>query len=580
MSRLRRLLGHIGGPYALDGRVIGAYFLLFMVVTLVLDVPAGADRRWSWLVAGVASVLTGVGFLLLARRFLLPPTSRPARPATALTVYAAAGAVRVSVLWWVGSALGISVDPARGGSAMVVCAVVMSLAALTVQSEASHRRERERLVLEQHRLLALRASFGERVAQSERDLQRQIHEELDPALSRIDAALTAEDDDRRASLIIDAVGRIVRPMSHRLVTTDGPPPVVALDGEPPPAAPSAHPIDVRRSMLPGTVAVITASLSLGYLVSGTEWTWASVPRVAIVTLAGYATVVALRRWWPRRLRYLGTGPAVAALGTYYAAGGMVSSAVLALLGPLLFGESWATGSAPMSHNTTWPLTAPLVVGLGLSSLVIAEQRLQQAEADLREVNDELDVVVSRLRAQLWVNRQQLSWVLHGPVQSALLAAAHELQNRNVDADDRERIRVRIAEAAAHLETGQIPHHALGRAMDELCRLWEYTCPLRISAGTDVRERLDGDPTASYAVIEILREGVSNAVRHGGATQVNIELALSERGLVEVRLTDNGSGLAPSDSGGLGTSLLNQVCHRWSRTSTPTGCVLEAQVTVA
>lgn len=234
----------------------------------------------------------------------------------------------------------------------------------------------------------------------------------------------------------------------------------------------------------------------------------------------------------------------------------------------------------MSHNVTWPLTAALVVGMGLSALAIAEQRLQQAEADLREVNDELDVVVSRLRAQLWVNRQRLSWVLHGPIQSTLIAAAYELQQREVTAQDRERIRTQIATAAARLESVERRDHSVDRAIDELTALWEFTCPLDISVTEPARHRLDQDPTASYAVIEILREGVSNAVRHGGATQVCVGIALDRPGLLTVRIADNGTGLEGTPSGGLGTSLLDQVCHRWQRTDTGHGVVLEGQVTIA
>lgn len=476
--------------------------------------------------------------------------------------------------------MGLPVDPARAGSAIILSTLVMSLASLTVTSEASHRLERQRLVRELHRLLSLRASFGERVAQSERDLQRQIHVELDPALARIDSALATAEDDGRAATIIDAVGRIVRPMSHRLAGVEAEDPAVPFLAVPQESQAHRQPVDVRRAMMPGAVAGVTLALSLAYLVSGPRGIWPYLPTAALVLSSGFATLAVVSRWWPRALRCLTIGPTVGALAAFYAIGGGVASAVLGIIGPLTLGGAWSSGVSPMSHNATWPLTASLVVGMGLSALSLAEQRLQQAENDLRDVNEELDIMVSRLRAQLWVNRQRMSWVLHGPIQSALIAAAYELQHREVTAQDRERLRNRIATAAAHLESTEHRDHGLDRAIDELSALWEFTCPLDVTASAATRARLQRDPTASSAVIEILREGMSNAVRHGSATRVSVDLALTDTGLLAIRIADNGVGLAAAAPTGLGSTLMDQVCHRWERTDTGHGVVVAAQITLA
>jgi signal transduction histidine kinase len=49
---------------------------------------------------------------------------------------------------------------------------------------------------------------------------------------------------------------------------------------------------------------------------------------------------------------------------------------------------------------------------------------------------------------------------------------------------------------------------------------------------------------TLALFRIFQEAVSNAVRHGGATEVNVEAALDDSGIVKFRISDNGVGFMP------------------------------------
>jgi signal transduction histidine kinase len=74
----------------------------------------------------------------------------------------------------------------------------------------------------------------------------------------------------------------------------------------------------------------------------------------------------------------------------------------------------------------------------------------------------------------------------------------------------------------------------------MTRQWEVNCELlRCPEDLQVAPRLEHD------VLQLIREGVANAVRHGMAQQVSISLDVGESGLSLI-IADNGAGFsAPS-----------------------------------
>ena len=82
--------------------------------------------------------------------------------------------------------------------------------------------------------------------------------------------------------------------------------------------------------------------------------------------------------------------------------------------------------------------------------------------------------------------------------------------------------------------------------------------------------VDRDPLCTQVLADLASEAVSNAVRHGKATRVDVEVDLEGTGdaLVRLRVTDNGS--VPDTEGvGLGTTLLTRCTYDWSLSRGPT-----------
>ena len=67
------------------------------------------------------------------------------------------------------------------------------------------------------------------------------------------------------------------------------------------------------------------------------------------------------------------------------------------------------------------------------------------------------------------------------------------------------------------------------------------------------------PQEQLHTLQIVREGVSNALRHGGATQINLRL-LDQAGVTVLQIEDNGGGFDPATAAGRGSGLNNQTAR--------------------
>jgi signal transduction histidine kinase len=100
--------------------------------------------------------------------------------------------------------------------------------------------------------------------------------------------------------------------------------------------------------------------------------------------------------------------------------------------------------------------------------------------------------------------------------------------------------------------------ALRNVARELERRFEVPIEVRIDSSLARADAEDEvlDPAARYELARIAGEAILNAIRHGGASHVLVEL-FARRGELLLRVCDDGSGLAgsdPSPAGGTGIGL--------------------------
>lgn len=507
----------------------------------------------------VLSTAVVIGIGLLGGRLLLPRLSVGARPWAVLGIYAIVGLVRALILNGLSQVFGVCliVLPPRVMTAAAI--VVMTLAALTANRFREYREKMIELAVLQAQLVALNESFADRVDESNHDLTEQVRLYMEPALENIRDLLDRPGDtsaEMISTVLVATVSDVVRPLTKRM----GRPP--EADEQSTAVAPQTIPafrlrdarVNAARAIRPGIMLAATA-LTLLYRPIGIPDAVLD-PSVMITVLAISVVLVLVRRHWPRRLLMQGFPTAIATLAGLFIVSAALPGLILNLVSPELLAEAFPF---PVATSLFWVL-----LGLGVSLPSLVEQFAEQSETAAADVNLKLELVSTRYQRQLWINRRNLAWVLHGPIQSALVSSGLALSG-TVTHDDRGRVRVNLAAALSRLDSSSTARQDLATALDGLATVWNGSCTVlwRITPGAEAL--IDDDRDAVVCVGEIVREGVSNAVRHGKAVRVAVEIE-SRQGLIRVVVRDNGIGLNPSATMGLGSSMFDEITHAWSRTA--------------
>jgi signal transduction histidine kinase len=229
-------------------------------------------------------------------------------------------------------------------------------------------------------------------------------------------------------------------------------------------------------------------------------------------------------------------------------------------------------------TTTNDTAAILVSGVIFTSMLVGYNLIKLTNFAREQVLDLLRDQVERGNvaryAESFTELQEkidFASYLHGEVQSELIATSLSLQKAS-DAGDVDGVTQALERAAALLRRDHSSEDFFKRVdpaakMASIAESWRgiaeimYTLP---------NSDLVSD-TASNLAVQACEEIIANAVRHGGASEINIDFKV-EAGLIKVAVEDNGK-LNPASARGLGSSLLDRLTVNWSRESSATGhCV--------
>ncbi len=221
--------------------------------------------------------------------------------------------------------------------------------------------------------------------------------------------------------------------------------------------------------------------------------------------------------------------------------------------------------------------------------MLVGERRAESEEELADATDRLQRAVALTVRRERLMRRRLAFVLHGSLQGALHAVALRVgEGASMDQALVEEIRSDVDAALAKLGVAPASGTARStrRAVDELAEIWQGSRCVTACLEPSVEQVLGTDADADEAVAEVVREAVNNAFRHGGATQVNVDVrrALGSmaigRPAIAVVVRDDGSGRAADATSGLGTVLLDDVCESWQHESEAGGSTLRARVALA
>lgn len=215
--------------------------------------------------------------------------------------------------------------------------------------------------------------------------------------------------------------------------------------------------------------------------------------------------------------------------------------------------------------TQAPLIATAFVSGAWVSLIFSHSYILDlgrlaVEARLKEVVTKFTKENKLFEQKLWIAQHTWYTLLHGSVQSALTAASIRASQATVLSDsDRAAILRDLDRAIDALRNPTQKHITLEESLTELSQTWEGICDLDIALLPEVAKVINASQETSLVVNEILKEAVSNAVKHGAASKADISVQLLESGDLEVLVSNNGSRPKPNPGNGIGTTIFSTLC---------------------
>jgi hypothetical protein len=209
------------------------------------------------------------------------------------------------------------------------------------------------------------------------------------------------------------------------------------------------------------------------------------------------------------------------------------------------------------------LTAASVIVFVTLALLESWDYNSRAYRDLlKEENQTLQVEMTLFEQQLWAARRNWSLVVHGTVQASLTAALTRLNAPDADKKTLDLAKKDLERAIAALTKPPVADLKLSSAIKELVATWQGVCEIDIEIEAAPKKIIGADSRLSMCVNEILKESVSNAVRHGDARRVGVEVKLLDSGLIALEVANDGRPPVIDRRHGLGSSLLDELTVNW------------------
>jgi signal transduction histidine kinase len=571
-TNLREAVNSAAGPAAFSNSVL----LQFAPISFLLIFISSPDRvggsPLEWLLLAIVGYLVTVAILLAFRFTVLSvDEDRKPRPLWTSIAFLTAGAARGLSIFFLGDALGI-MSPEEfwyrlvGGPLFVYGSI--SVLAILQGSRNRHLKTLAALELEKSELDELRGGIRERIRSQRKDLITRVQVQLGPLFQEMEES-TSSPANKISQKLTDFVDAVVRPLSHN-IGQESSFETRASDLSKKASRVKVKPqyffkISVGMTIIPELSTFAAASL----VIASTTMIFPNAVALATVLslLAVYISTLTLKKL----LKSLILITPVAFVVSLVV--GIISSLFLYLL-LMVFGLVLAS-----AQLIQFAAAQVLVAAISFAIQLQRTRRLS-SEQEMTGVVKNLEILNSQLRQELWLNRRKIASVLHGSVQSALYASAMRLAK--VDSPSpaelqsvRDDLNAAISKLDS-LETGE----SIDEILKQIIEVWDGVVEIKSPAiSADLSSALAKNQAASACLAEVIREAVSNAVKHGAAKRIQLEVEKTAKNLISVVVSNDGKPLSKQADTGYGSSILDEVALNWSLESSGELTLLRAQIAV-
>lgn len=575
------VLTRLSGPRLFDRTFFWWTYWVGFVVQITFDVIAYDSPSLLWLPVWTAGHLVATAFAVLARwTFLDAYLEKKPNPFLNIAVASFLGVIRVTFIGYVSYTLEL-----QGlfdlGARIIAGVIAGSLGFIVIvnytESSRSYRNVTRNLLSTQSRLSSQRKAAQKSFEANLIQVKNTLQELVEPKLQQLSTRLGSDDlksSDRKAlanevrSLLQDQV----RPISSSFKTS-----TKAM------ANPNfgksvsrlslfrlpdvVQPYLALRPLLIGLSMVSILPFGL-YVFEDDSWTTIGLLIAGLIYLAVLLVRLLLSRASPMPLWL-----------------GILSLLVLEALLIILIAESLLLAGYP-ERSLPGVVTIVGVVLFGAvaftSITAVQDQNRDAFIAQLEKNNNRIERDLAILNQRLWVERRQWALKIHGTVQASLTAALARLsQPGGLDKKDVSLVRAHISQARKGLSQKSSSSFDLVEALKATKKTWRGILEIKTAFTSPAAKLLISDRWASVCANEIIKESVSNSMKHGKAQKVNIRFESNQPGFIEIVAEDDGKGLPRQFKPGLGSQLLDEIAFPWTLEKLPEGgTILRARIPVS
>jgi hypothetical protein len=160
----------------------------------------------------------------------------------------------------------------------------------------------------------------------------------------------------------------------------------------------------------------------------------------------------------------------------------------------------------------------------------------------------------------WLARHGWYLLLHGVVQPALTSASIRVGSSKVlTSEIRDHVIEDLQRALDALQQGHSQNQPIELSVSEISSVWEGICEIEFTLTKEVKEIAANNPVVSQVLNEILKEVISNGVRHGQATSIEASVQLLNPNDLMVLVTNDGLKPTREKIESVGSRMLDAIC---------------------
>lgn len=554
---MKVIWARLGSPDAISAVSMVAIGVQVYFGSLVAPFVDISGRVIEFLLLRGGAVMAMLAVLGLGRMLLNQFTRHKPQPLLTLSVFVAAGLTLPLATNFLLIQSGFTNDwvlPQRLAISLPGSFAMMVAGALIVGSARDLTRTNRRLSASVATLSRTKTKTAEIIAERKADLLSAVKQEVTAALNSIKSASTTQTI-RGLENLIDGV---VRPLSYRLAREiPKNPDEERLEG------------DARiswRNLLGRTLSVIPGSPAITVAWQGSLLAMFLVPAFGLAGAVGSTVVMAssaiglsaVKFFWqhlPEKLHSLWkallffvsvTAFTVAPLPVATYLTGYDLLVAHALIGWLI-----------LSQFIAWTIALASAIAKDLKStnmnLISVVERLQRETISL---NNELRMV-----------QQGVARALHGPVQQVITATLIKFHSLG-DSEDLpaavEDFRQRLTAELAALENPKGSQTDFRGALEEVKEIWDEVADIQIDIDDGATAIILRNPASQLALTDLIREACGNAIRHGDATNIHIQVVATENiPAISLTVRNNGRKLPRELIPGLGAEMFDEMSYKWT-----------------